>query len=102
MSAAHTPGPWAAKIQDNGTDDEGDAFESSYKVESADAFVCGSIAVEADARLIVAAPELLAALVAYDTAFIEFNPDSKESRHAMRLAVIAARAAITKAQGEAA
>lgn len=41
---------------------------------------------------------LVAALVEYDAAFTEFDPDSKESRHRMRMATIGARAALNAAK----
>lgn len=44
--------------------------------------------------------ELLAALKEYDSAFTEFDPPSKASRHRMRMATINARAAIAKAEGK--
>ena len=51
-------------------------------------------------RLIAQRGELLEALKDYDDAFTGFDPSSKESRHRMRQAVIKARAAIAKAEGE--
>ena len=44
--------------------------------------------------------ELLAALKDYYDAFTGFDPSGKESRHRMRQAVIKARDAIAKAEGE--
>jgi hypothetical protein len=54
----------------------------------------------ANARLMAAAPELLAALVALDDAFCS-DPSIREDRHKARLALIAARAAVVKATGAA-
>ena len=54
----------------------------------------------ANARLIAAAPELLAALMGMDEALCR-NNDTIEDRHQTRLNLIAARTAIAKATGAA-
>ena len=61
MSAAHTPGPWFAQYDDNGFYEIG-SEASSLRL----AFTYGEGETdEANARLIAAAPELLAALKLY-------------------------------------
>ena len=105
MSAAkHTPGPWVVNDLYAETEIRGP--------QNSGAMICvmspwGIAADEPDpqranARLIAAAPDLLEALREYDAAFTEFDPDSRDSRHRMRLATIKARAAIARATGSAA
>jgi hypothetical protein len=57
------------------------------------------INIEANARLIAAAPELLIALEDFDNWFAGFNPDDQADRLAGRKVVTRARAAIAKARG---
>jgi len=67
MSAAHTAGPWSVDI-DTRNDREGAEYVAGYNILSATAEVVGCEGIipgptaEADARLIAAAPDLLAAL----------------------------------------
>lgn len=103
MSAAkHTQGPWLVTKNKHGTcghlvavvaEDRGDR---ALMIEAPDG---DDSQAEANANLIVAAPDQNEALVEFDAAFAEFDPESRESRYRMRRAVIKARAAIAKATG---
>jgi hypothetical protein len=93
--SAHTPGPWAVAVHEH---------TSGLARGEKSAFVrgpTGHVEVSvADARLIAASPDLLAALKGLDEAFCIINEFStRDERHAGRLALIAARAAIAKATG---
>lgn len=99
---AHTPGPWWTKREGFSTVYVFARIGGGMVQEVA---ACGPTAAGPDqqganARLLAAAPKMLNALRQYDQAFTAFDPDSKESRHQMRLAVVAARAAIAEADGE--
>jgi hypothetical protein len=59
---AHTPDPWATQAYTPGYDADGDAFESQHRIVAPHCEVAAGIQCSADARLIAAAPELLAAL----------------------------------------
>ena len=96
MTTQHTPGPWRAvptTRAGNGLAwrdivSDGTAFAPSYVAE----------ALDCDAALIAAAPDLLAALIAFDDAFSHYcegDPDSDEVS-----ALYQAREAIAKATGE--
>lgn len=95
MSAKHTPGPWTAaagrilggfgavaKMVDQST---------NYRAQQ-----------EADARLIAAAPELLAALewLVRDADCDYTSPEDSDRRVVMVSTVEAARAAVAKARGK--
>lgn len=55
----------------------------------------------ANARLIAAAPDLLASLIALDEAFCSLNDNmTREERQDARIKLIAARAAVAKATGK--
>jgi len=100
MIAAHTPGPWlivGATVYALNAD----GFNRfSCQVQDAHTDVTE---LRANARLIAAAPDLLTSLIALDEAFCTINEfSSREERHASRLALIAARAAVAKATGAAA
>lgn len=96
--SSHTPGPWFA----NPTSSKG----TTWLVISADAELGPCVAVdgERDARLIAAAPDMLAALqaavhpkcIGFATATQQFFRDNDASREAIRLI----RAAIAKASGD--
>jgi hypothetical protein len=83
MTDQHTPGPWPAPEEDCGSGG------SWYDIDG----ICRFVSKEADARLIAAAPELLAALEEmFDT-----DPSCTPSTKAMKMG----RAAIAKATGSA-
>lgn len=95
----HTPGPWEA-YKTSPTDSHGWGVAAG----SRGCITC-SVAHEADARLIAAAPDLLAALEAWgqavtsaDGRLLTFFPGIVEN--AVAEAHDAARAAIAKARGE--
>lgn len=98
QKAAHTPGPWSVRPSSNAENgaawrdivSDGQAFGPSYVGE----------ALERDAYLIAAAPELLAALETAYMALIGYLPAHRND--VTDAAIGAARAAITKATGEAA
>ena len=101
----HTPGPWFldtsadVDLPDHvgiSADKHGLLAQVVWKMEYEE----HSPECEANARLIVSAPDLLESLKEYDDAFTEFDPTSKESRTRMRLAVVKARAALSRATGE--
>ena len=114
MNTKHTPGPWTLCPSSHSGLAISNAEDGAFKVPRATLALCGKsrttaeewhyIAAmndheqaEADARLIAAAPELLAALRAWveSTAF-------DEQTGSMRAVYEAARAAIDKATGGAA
>lgn len=85
-TAAHTPGPWRATLHANGL----------VKVESNQRVICdGFRGEEANARLIAAAPDLLAALKAV---LAQTGDESMEEQDAV---FASAAAAIAKAEGSA-
>jgi hypothetical protein len=89
MSGQHTPGPWIPA----------DAADNRVVIYGGDRCIClvgdqGDPVVDADARLMAAAPELLAALEAFtDTTNAQCPVDHP--------AFALARAAIAKARGQA-
>lgn len=92
MKTQHTPGPWRY-VRENGSPSTGQHMVAGarpgYLAEVRD---CGSGCVEANARLIAAAPELLAALVAAVELIETLSPNECDTlRHA--------RAAVAKAVG---
>jgi hypothetical protein len=87
----HTPGPW--NIVSTAT---------RFEINDSEQFPIlringGMIPIEANARLIAAAPELLEPLE-YFTAFAELNDDGEDERFTAMLAT--AHAAIAKATGK--
>ena len=104
--SAHTPGPWTAdKLQDQSAFN---IFMQGYGSAGASVHHCsnatncmGSLEVDANARLIAAAPDLLAAL---QLLVAEYEPNLKAfALNAPRKAKWdAARAAIAKVEGGAA
>jgi hypothetical protein len=109
MTTKHTPGPWRVVI-----DDDGNPLSGRPSVQASDELDCGIVhwdgfvqpywrsargdkEIHANARLIAAAPELLAALKAMDAAICE-GFETQAGRMAGRKALIAARAAIAKAE----
>lgn len=93
-AVVHTSGPW-----ERGPELTVVAADGSVIARLAS--TRGKFELEAaNADLIAAAPELLAALQGLDEAFCAINEFStKEERHSGRMALIAARAAIAKATG---
>lgn len=103
----HTPGPWEIQLYSPGEDAEGDAFESQHRIATRLCDVATGIQCSADARLISAAPDLLAALEQI-TVLAEYGTTgpgkcasrslTAEQATALRLAISdIARAAIAKA-----
>ena len=100
MSAQHTPGPWAYRPSNNGHFIAGTGENSGYLAEVRQ---CRSKQdIRADARLIAAAPEMLAALQAV-LAEIDGpdRPHSTDSWLPSQL-VLQVRVAIAKVEGGAA
>ena len=111
MTAQHTPAPWSFT---NEPYDDGTPYISVFagKRHSGDGFnICGIIRPE-DARLIAAAPDLLAALqdcaddleaeikAKYANTISTMYPTITRSHARDMATVVAARAAITKATGK--
>jgi hypothetical protein len=102
MTATHTPGPWRYFVED----DEGPAkLPGTFTVDDAGLdWIAQGIEYEANARLIAAAPDLLAALKALD----DLRRPTVQGSLGMVLMAIPtthplwddARAAIAKATGE--
>lgn len=102
---SHTPGPWQVRAWSSHA-------STTVGIESTDrpgwfdvVAECSGVGArftreqeDANARLIAAAPELLAALKAMDTALCD-GFDTQSTRMAGRKALIDARAAIAKAEG---
>jgi len=82
MSAKHSPGPWQWRMNPDG-------YGYMVYSESADELIMSGVDVEADARLIAAAPELMEALRAV---LKEADRDTES--------FIAARALIARVEGE--
>jgi hypothetical protein len=95
MNTQHTPGPWYIDCQN-----ESAAIGYRAIVDKDGYTVCSPSPMgQANARLIAAAPDLLAALIAFDNAFSHYcegDPDSDEVS-----ALYQAREAIAKAKGAA-
>lgn len=94
MSTAHTPGPWKAN------------FKSLATVEAENGAVVAKVqrlgsltTMQADQRLIAAAPELLAAATRAEAFIASFDDDNKADDVAGMLRDL--RAAIAKVTGEA-
>jgi hypothetical protein len=84
----HTPGPWWIEHED----DEGQLLENGVTIESTEGPVAFKV-LDCDARIIAAAPELLAALREMRE---QFTSDGTDGQHA---ASAQADAAIKKATG---
>jgi hypothetical protein len=110
----HTPGPWQVMNDYDGAtivvaNVDGETFSDGTSTFSYD-FVCDTygdgdddsrskaVAI-ANARLIAAAPDMLAALKAMDAALCD-GFGTQAARMAGRKALIAVRAAIAKAEGQ--
>lgn len=97
MSAKHTPGPWTIRTLENFGFNvvhyvDGDRFNIHRVAKTGD---------EANARLIAAAPDLLAALATFVAEYVEMveSGDAGFWDAETEAKVIAARAAISKAEG---
>lgn len=106
MSAAHTPGPWRFQIHESANGDEIYGFEvlTSVKRELVYFDADGRSETEANARLIAAAPDLLAALegVRDILGTAESNASGRgDEWDYVGPRVVAARAAIARATGAA-
>lgn len=97
MNITHTTGPWKTLTYVPGQDENGDDFEPQWAVRAANADVCSGIQIDADARLIAAAPDLLAALAQIER--LSREADRKLVNVPAMLGDIA-RAAIAKATGQ--
>jgi len=96
MTAAHTPGPWTAEQR---TPKAAYNSEPYWRVSTAGGSCmyvgCGDVEDEADARLIAAAPDLLAAL----QALCVLEADGMQAAESAIESWERARAAIAKATG---
>lgn len=101
--ATHTPGPWSVSDMNA----SGNVSEDYLFIEPGIAVIERKVAGQdandmPDARLIAAAPELLAALQLLDEAYCNVSPAmTRQDRANGRTALIKARAAIAKATGAA-
>jgi hypothetical protein len=92
-----TPGPWVANRMPCQSDDH--VYNS--EVANTEGEIVGSLLRKADARLIAAAPELLAACEALVAAMNEYEWSVDDSPTPQHKAIMqAARRAIEKAKGE--
>lgn len=98
MSAKHTPGPWhLAKETTRGQ------FVRDYRIrDKADGLIAtlGPVDQDANAALIAAAPDLLAALEALDFCLDSTTPEMQRAMALIRPAREQAKAAIAKARGQ--
>ena len=98
MTSEHTPGPWCIKDHRN----VGEGFSITNAVADGPFYdgIASLADVEADARLIAAAPELLEALRELtDDVADRFDLDSPSANPGIKSTVAAARAAVAKATG---
>lgn len=91
MANTHTPGPWTVDFDAEGAED---CFSVWYDVDGTGAEIAGRIGEEANAHLIAAAPEMLAAL----EDIVRYVSPGDDIPFAAMLEE--ARAAIAKAKGE--
>jgi hypothetical protein len=92
MKTQHTPGPWTYEYSNDVGDDE--YFIEFYEVRTPDYKEVARVDNEADARLIAAAPEMLATLRWLTEALWDFGLGGSTAR-------LAALAAIARAEGRA-
>lgn len=92
MAVTHTAGPWVGFVDQNKPHSIIPAMRQGE--------ICGfsSSPNDADFQLMIAAPDLLSALKAMDAALCD-GFGTRETRTANRKALIAARAAVAKAEG---
>lgn len=95
--AEHTPGPWTIAERSKFDRDDEPSFE--IVADDAAAFVAALVPNEADARLIAAAPDLLAALEALVEKGETPHPLSGRAPTVRAEDIPAALAAIEKAKG---
>jgi hypothetical protein len=106
MSAQHTPGPWFTFANGQCIGGPVGPLGNPSGAETAGIAHCGmglrtGTEIQANARLISAAPELLETLRELVEAYCRAGtPLSKDERHEDRLRLIAARVAISNAIGE--
>lgn len=101
----HTPGPWTlGSTRNQGRYISGEGWAELAHVVTVLSYGNGSLRKdhtgEANARLIAAAPELLAVLEALANTADNALEDAAGYRHALRMSITTARAAIAKARGE--
>jgi len=106
MSAQHTPGPWFVQRHQESSTRAITTTPGSAKGDIANVWAgLGSKDVEADARLIAAAPDLLAALIEAKEQYAALLADSLQKSHKHLVeqspVLVAASAAIAKATGSA-
>ena len=94
----HTPGPWGVREAREMEGMDFDIVTDGPEYAVASLYCHMGESVEADARLIAAAPELLEALEYLVTADDAPTPGDRE--HTVREAISHARAAIAKARGK--
>ena len=104
MNTQHTPGPWRVVMSAGNVDSRVNAYQIKYGRPGnplciVDGLGNSALNNEANARLISAAPALLNVLQEI-VATIDFERGTPETEDAERL-LIATRAAIAKATGEA-
>lgn len=85
----HTPGPWTATSYDTADGDEGGTVLHRITAHAAGAAVADQIFTESDARLIAAAPDLLAALAD----LLACTMETYDNRHEIAAALDAIAAA---------
>lgn len=86
----HTPGPWTAE--------EFNIYAGEYIAGTSDRFTTVETA-HANARLIAAAPDLLEAARWLLGAVVELDPEPDDVSGELSVGLVAARAAISKAEG---
>lgn len=94
-NAQHTPGPWNA-LNDVSTWAVGAEYIDPEDGEQYFGHICEVPAGEANARLIAAAPDLLAALIELG----RFISEPDDTTHPMNKALAQAQAAVRKAEGK--
>lgn len=100
MTSKHTPGPWC--IKDHRNVSEGFTIAAPRANDPFYDGIAHLVDVEADARLIAAAPDLLEALRELtDDVADRFDLDSPSTNPGIKSTVAAARAALAKATGDA-
>ncbi len=103
MNQQHTPGPWRVSESDTVVGPSGNVVAEccGYSVQATDAAQRKQGGREANARLIAAAPDLLAALRSLfeNCAMIHSQWGDNDNKKEADAAIASARAAIAKAEG---